>query len=264
MKICKKCSINKDLSNFSKCKSNKDGLNNWCKDCNKIYLKNHYLKNKDLYSNRSKENYKLNSEKVKEKSKNWRIENKEYTKEYFKKYYLENKDILSEYKKEHYSNNKDKYLSKSKKQREDKPEEYSEYLKRWRFENPEYNKNYLKKWFEDNPEKRRTYFENFKTSKPHIIAWRRVLQNTLSRIGAKKSNSTIEMLGYSANDLKTHLENLFMENMSWENYGEWHIDHKIPVSKFDKETPMNIVNGLDNLQPLWAFDNLSKGNKIID
>ena len=46
--------------------------------------------------------------------------------------------------------------------------------------------------------------------------------------------------------------------MSWENWGEWHIDRIIPVSKFDEETPPSIVNALTNLQPLWAADNLKK------
>jgi len=45
--------------------------------------------------------------------------------------------------------------------------------------------------------------------------------------------------------------------MSWENHGEWHIDHIKMVNDFDKETPMNIVNSLDNLRPLWASDNCS-------
>ena len=49
--------------------------------------------------------------------------------------------------------------------------------------------------------------------------------------------------------------------MNWENYGEWHIDHIIPVSKFSKDTPMDVVNALDNLQPLWGIDNLKKGNR---
>jgi len=51
--------------------------------------------------------------------------------------------------------------------------------------------------------------------------------------------------------------------MSWENRGEWHIDHIKPVSSFDKSEKMSVVNSLDNLQPLWAKDNLSKGSKII-
>ena len=37
---------------------------------------------------------------------------------------------------------------------------------------------------------------------------------------------------------------------------------KYRISSFDKNTPPNIVNTLENLQPLWAKDNLRKGYKI--
>ena len=50
--------------------------------------------------------------------------------------------------------------------------------------------------------------------------------------------------------------------MSWENHGDWHIDHIFPLSKFDKSTPVSIVNSLDNLTPLWKEENLKKGNRI--
>ena len=49
--------------------------------------------------------------------------------------------------------------------------------------------------------------------------------------------------------------------MSWDNYGEWHIDHKKPISAFHKDTPPHIINSLCNLQPLWEIDNLKKSNK---
>ena len=80
-------------------------------------------------------------------------------------------------------------------------------------------------------------------------------------MGKKKEASTIDCLGYSALELKEHLEGLFKEGMTWENHGEWHIDHIKPVSSFDKNTHPSIVNSLSNLQPLWAYENLSKGNK---
>jgi hypothetical protein len=46
--------------------------------------------------------------------------------------------------------------------------------------------------------------------------------------------------------------------MSWDNYGKWHIDHIVMVSSFEEDTPMNIVNSLENLRPLWAEDNCSR------
>jgi hypothetical protein len=79
----------------------------------------------------------------------------------------------------------------------------------------------------------------------------------------KKSKPTFEALGYSLDELKAHLEGLFAEGMSWNNYGEWHIDHIYPQSKL----PYNSVEHpnfkecwkLDNLQPLWAKNNQRKG-----
>jgi len=69
-------------------------------------------------------------------------------------------------------------------------------------------------------------------------------------------------LGYSAEDLKQHLEKNFKEGMSWENYGLWHIDHIKPISSFDKEEDPKIINSLKNLQPLWASENYIKSNKF--
>ena len=77
----------------------------------------------------------------------------------------------------------------------------------------------------------------------------------------KKENSTIYLLGYSAEDLKNDMINKFLTGMTWENHGDWHIDHKKPVTKFAPDTPVSKVCALDNLEPLWKFDNLSKGNK---
>jgi hypothetical protein len=54
--------------------------------------------------------------------------------------------------------------------------------------------------------------------------------------------------------------------MTWENYGDWHIDHKIPVSAFNFSKASDIdfkrCWKLSNLQPLWAAQNVSKGNKL--
>lgn len=75
------------------------------------------------------------------------------------------------------------------------------------------------------------------------------------------SQRTEQKLGYSLAEFKAHIESKFLEGMTWSNHGEWHIDHIIPVSKFDKSNIAR-VNDLSNLQPLWAFDNLSKGAKL--
>lgn len=78
-----------------------------------------------------------------------------------------------------------------------------------------------------------------------------------------KEGKTNEVLGYSAKELKESIEKKFTNGMTWENWGKWHIDHIKPVSSFDKSEKMSIINSLDNLQPLWAQDNLKKSNKLI-
>lgn len=107
-----------------------------------------------------------------------------------------------------------------------------------------------------NNEKRRLYINEwtneYNKKNPHKVAWRNLLKHTLERLGKSKEGKTIDLLGYSAIILKEHITSLFKNGMSWDNYGEWHIDHIKPVIKFDKETPVYIVNSLSNLQPLWA------------
>ena len=82
----------------------------------------------------------------------------------------------------------------------------------------------------------------------------------------KKTGSSVRDLGCSIGDFKLHLESLFQEEMSWENYGRtgWHIDHIIPLSSFDLTNREELLKACNytNLQPLWAKDNLHKGCKI--
>lgn len=83
----------------------------------------------------------------------------------------------------------------------------------------------------------------------------------------KNSDRLYDLLGYTAKDLKEHLEKYFSEGMTWEkfNRGEIHIDHIIPKSHFNlkNKDDIKICWALWNLQPLWAEDNIKKNNKII-
>lgn len=110
-----------------------------------------------------------------------------------------------------------------------------------------------------NSHKQAEYVRRYRAKYPHRTAWRSMIRSTYRRIGKEKVNSVIEDLGYSAEDLKTHMESLFKKGMSWENHGEWHIDHIRPVSSFSKDDKISDVNALSNLQPLWKKDNFTKG-----
>jgi hypothetical protein len=83
-------------------------------------------------------------------------------------------------------------------------------------------------------------------------------------MGYKKNSKTSNILGCSFEEFKSYIESQFNDNMSWKNYGEWHLDHKIPVSWAETEEQIYELNRYTNFQPLWSFDNLSKGNKYSD
>jgi hypothetical protein len=78
-----------------------------------------------------------------------------------------------------------------------------------------------------------------------------------------KSLSTINLIGCSIEHLRRHLAFQFQPGMSWSNYGKWHIDHIRPCAKFDlsKESEQKKCFHYTNLQPLWAKDNLIKGDR---
>lgn len=80
----------------------------------------------------------------------------------------------------------------------------------------------------------------------------------------EKTGKTVELTGCSKEDLINHLESKFIEGMTWENYGEWHIDHIRPCASFDLEDPEEQRKCFNwtNLQPLWAQDNIRKGAKF--
>jgi 5-methylcytosine-specific restriction endonuclease McrA len=63
----------------------------------------------------------------------------------------------------------------------------------------------------------------------------------------------LSILGTDAKSYKKYIENLWVEGMTWENYGEWEIDHIIPVSKGGSFH-------YTNTQPLWLEANRKKGN----
>jgi hypothetical protein len=98
----------------------------------------------------------------------------------------------------------------------------------------------------------------------HIAAnLRSRLSKALSR--KQKTVSMSEYLGCSLEELRKHLESKFLPGMTWSNYAlnGWHIDHIIPLDRFNLTDPeqIKIACNFNNLQPLWAFDNRSKGSK---
>jgi len=80
--------------------------------------------------------------------------------------------------------------------------------------------------------------------------------------GGIKSGKAIELLGCSIEELHSHLSGQFTDGMSWDNYGDWHIDHIKPCAAFDltKISEQRECFHYTNLQPLWAYDNFIKND----
>ena len=122
-----------------------------------------------------------------------------------------------------------------------------------------------RKIFHDTPEykeRRRKRYHDDPVFRLKEIRSSQLLQ-FIKRIGGTKTGRTEELLGYTVEELKNHLESLFKEGMTWENHGKWHIDHRIPQSYFTSIDQINECFALDNLKPEWAEWNMSKGNRFI-
>lgn len=110
--------------------------------------------------------------------------------------------------------------------------------------------------------KKNTYERNFSIEQKLRARLRQRLYRALNQ--GYKIGSAISNLGCSIEFLRIYLEHKFQNGMTWENYGEWHIDHIVPLSNFNLSNEDELLKACHytNLQPLWAKDNLSKSNKF--
>lgn len=79
----------------------------------------------------------------------------------------------------------------------------------------------------------------------------------------QKTGSAVSDLGCSIKEFKKYLESQFRLGMTWDNQGDWHIDHVRPLSSFNLSNPDEVKQAChySNLQPLWAEENLQKSDK---
>jgi hypothetical protein len=84
-------------------------------------------------------------------------------------------------------------------------------------------------------------------------------------LNGKNKKSFSQNIGCTLEELILHIQSKFQIGMSWDNYGKWHIDHVYPLSvAYDKgEDMFKKACNYKNLQPLWALDNIRKGNKVV-
>ena len=147
------------------------------------------------------------------------------------------------------------------------------YKKQYDIDNKEAIYQNKKIYRENNRQAFREYSRNYHVNRRKTDLVARVKHNVRNRLwGAfKKSNwkkeGSVKLLGAEYSVVIAHLESLFTERMSWDNYGRcvdgdcdnfWHIDHKIPLNTASTKEEMEELCHYTNLQPLWAIDNLRK------
>ena len=138
--------------------------------------------------------------------------------------------------------------------------------KAWARNNKKRRKVYLKKYQEINRTENNTRQRAIWASNPlHKIkkTIRTSLYKALKNKNYTKKSRTHTILGCSWNFLKSYIETQFSRGMSWENHGEWHLDHIVPVSLGETEEEIVSLNHYTNLQPLWKDDNLIKSDNLI-
>ena len=164
-------------------------------------------------------------------------------------------------------------------------EKKKEYLKSWRLDNKEYIKEYSKNWLSDNPDKVKEYSKrSYLKNKEYLNSYskdyqkkrrlndplfklttnlRNLIKNSLVKQGYNKKSKTFEIVGISYDEFKEYIESKFKDGMTWDNYGDWHLDHIIPICSANSESDAINLCHYKNFQPLWAIENQIKGGKIL-
>lgn len=156
------------------------------------------------------------------------------------------------------------------------------YNQRFKESHGDYLKDYYKNYNMKRKDKQSIYNKNYRETHDMKKYWtkrnrkialdpllkvksdvRKHINNTIkrSKINMVKSKHTEDILGCTIENFKKYITSLFVENMSWDNYGEWHLDHTIPLCTATTEEEVYRLCHYTNYQPLWAHDNLVKGGK---
>jgi len=228
MKKCSKCEVEKESIDFYKKKTMKDGLRSECKECSKLYQE----------------------------------ENREKIILQKRKYNEDNRDIINDKSRKRYESNKEEVKEKA----------------RIRYNNLKDDDNFMERTRTMSRDNWRRYRENnrdrinekIRDRKNNDVLYklsftiRNSIYNSINRMGYSKKDKSRDILGCSFEYFMKYIEEQFLEGMSWENHGDWHLDHKTPISWAETEEQVYELNKYTNFQPLWSFDNLSKGNRYSD
>lgn len=264
-KVCCKCKQEKPKSEFSK-SSTKDGLEPRCGTCRK----EERVRDQEKIKKRSEVYYRDNRETIlakqrehfaedeeareirRQRTRKWFRDNPERAKAVRASYYTKNRETVKGNARGYYHSNRDARVA--------------------------YRKEYVKNNYEAARESDRASWQKNKHRRMATMRRRykrdiefrlrtrmkNMLSGAVRAYGLTKTR-TLQDLDYSPKDLRARLEVQFKPGMGWHNYGDWHIDHRIPIARMvaKGETRQNIIHALSNLQPMWAEDNFKKGARWV-
>lgn len=268
---CRKCKIIKSLSDFVISKTCQQGRMFTCSKCNNERIAEWGRNNIEKVRASNRKSKKKNREKSNEYNRQWKKDNRDHVNEYKRKKYAEDPEKIKIQNKKSIDNNPGKvkersrkyYLSHIDKFKEDGAKRYAE--------NTEQIKASTAQWAKNNPDKTKIYSRR-KQEKRMADPMKKLNRNMSFRVWtclktAKASRTWKDFVDFTSKELMEHLEQQFVLGMTWDNYGEWHVDHKIPLSSFIFQLPTDDefkkAWALSNLQPMWGIENVKKGKKIL-
>ena len=165
-----------------------------------------------------------------------------------------------------YASRKGEYYEKQKAYRDKNKEKVFESKRRYRAKNAKQIKLAKQKYGAENRDKIAKSLAKRRANNP-IVRMANSMRRSIRRYldaGQKGEMSSFEIIGCSKDDLRKHLESKFKDGMTWKNYGKhWHIDHIVPLISSKSVKQIKRLCHWTNLQPLTAFENISKGSKLV-
>lgn len=164
--------------------------------------------------------------------------------------------------KRYYERNKAKCAAAAKKWQSENKEKVKDIQKRSKQKHAARIKLVRAKYRRENREKLKEYQRHlYATNEQYRIASRLRSRFTKKLTSGTKVDTTFNLIGCSITEVCSHLEQQFTDGMSWDNVGEWQIDHIKPLASFDlkDEEQQREAFHYTNLQPLWPEDNYAKG-----
>ena len=257
MKICTRCKKEKITDEFYKHKAGKNGVAASCKECTKKSIRDNYGKNKGRINEYSREYYLKNKESIMKVQAVYREDNKQNIAAQNAKWIEENREARKAYRAKHYKENSETLKAESKRRYKEDPERRKSNRSR-NIERYKHNERAQSK-------KKYQKLKNCEKYKASCAA-RGMLYRVIGITKKGKKERTETALGYSFDSFKKHIETQFDDTMSWGNHGAvWHVDHIFPVMTLIGAgiTDPKRVNSLDNLRPLCAHENMSKGDRFV-